>query len=189
MNNDLREQIYKNLNLKDADELLEIWTTNDRVEWSDTTFDVIEELLRERIGQVPKQNEPVLEHKAESEGERFEDWETKLLDEENQPVFYDTLEVLSLRDNINNVAKMAVIVYAFIGILNIPWISLLFEGIIPTLSEIKQFGLQFVVTILTLGIRVATIYFPLIALTHILRILMEMEFRSRKGIKSNSVVE
>jgi hypothetical protein len=51
-----------------------------------------------------------------------------------------------------------------------------------------EFGVETLITILTLGIRVALIYFSLKALTHILRILMEMEFRSRKGIKSNSVV-
>jgi len=103
--------------------------------------------------------------------------------------FYDTLEVLSLRDNINRVAIAAIIVYVLIGVLNIPWLTMILRGGSIAFSDIMQFGLETLITILTLGIRIAVIYFPLKALTHILRILMEMEFRSRKGIKSNSVVE
>ena len=182
MNNSLHEQIHKNLNLKETDELLEIWITNDRVEWSATTFEVLEELLKERIVQVPPQNEPVLEHN-EVEDDGLDDWEAKLLDEEDQPVFYDTLEVLSLRDNLNRVAIVSVVVYVLIGVLNIPWLSLiLLRGGSIAFSDIMQFGVETLITILTLGIRVAVIYFPLKALTHILRILMEMEFRSRKTV-------
>jgi hypothetical protein len=180
--------MYKNLNLKETDELLEIWITNDRVEWSDTAFDVIKDLLTERIGLVPPQHDPILQNIEDNDG-GLDDWEARLLDEEDQPVFYDTLEVLSLRDNINRVANVAVVVYILIGLLNIPWLSsILLRGSSITLFDAMEFGVETLITILTLGIRVALIYFSLKALTHILRILMEMEFRSRKGIKSNSVV-
>ena len=117
MSNSLREQNFKSLNLKETDELLEIWKTNDRTEWSDTAFEVIEALLNERIGQIPSQNEPVFEHKDNiDEEDGLEEWEAKLLDEENQPEFYDTLEVLELRHKINNVAIAAIITYALVGI-------------------------------------------------------------------------
>jgi len=86
MNNSLHEQIYKNLNSKATDELLEIWKTNDRVEWSDTVFKIIESLLKERMGQVPPQDEPILEH-IEDENDGLDEWEARLLDEEDQPVF------------------------------------------------------------------------------------------------------
>ena len=48
MNHELRDQIYNNMNLRETDELLEIWQTNDRVEWSETTFEVIKEILKSR---------------------------------------------------------------------------------------------------------------------------------------------
>ncbi len=62
MSNNLRKQIYNSLNLKQTDELLEIWQKNDRVEWTDTTFEVLQEILQERLGELPPQNEPVFEY-------------------------------------------------------------------------------------------------------------------------------
>jgi tetratricopeptide (TPR) repeat protein len=49
----LREQIYKNLDLRDTEELLEILRENDSEEWDDEAFDIIKEILRERLGKVP----------------------------------------------------------------------------------------------------------------------------------------
>jgi hypothetical protein len=40
---------------KGTDELLQIWTQNDRSEWTDTAFSVIEEVLLERLGEIPPQ--------------------------------------------------------------------------------------------------------------------------------------
>jgi hypothetical protein len=57
--NYLRAMIYSNLQLKDTEELLEIWTQNDREAWTDEAFDVIRELLAERLGELPKQNQVV----------------------------------------------------------------------------------------------------------------------------------
>jgi hypothetical protein len=92
MSQELRGQIRNHLSLKDIYELLEIWKTNDRVEWSDTTFDVLKELLNERIGELPPQDEPILEHEdASIEKDRLDEWETKLLDDANQPELYDPL--------------------------------------------------------------------------------------------------
>lgn len=39
--------------------MLNIWQTNDRVEWSDIAFEVIQELLLDRLGEVPPQNPPI----------------------------------------------------------------------------------------------------------------------------------
>ena len=36
MSDVLRGQIYRNFKSKETDELLEIWKTNDRVEWSES---------------------------------------------------------------------------------------------------------------------------------------------------------
>ena len=62
MSNGLRKQIRENFDLKETDEIVEIWTTNDRVEWSETAFDIMKEILEQRLGEIPPQNEPVLEH-------------------------------------------------------------------------------------------------------------------------------
>ncbi len=114
MNDELREQIRNNLNLKDIYELLEIWRINNRVVWSDTTFEVLREILKERIGEIPPQDEPILESKGDTEENDvdygLEEWEANLLNDENQPELYDTLDVLKLIHNVNKVAFAAIAV-------------------------------------------------------------------------------
>src|SRR6266487_5135854 len=122
MNDELREQIRNNLNLKDIYELLEIWRINNRVVWSDTTFEVLREILKERIGEIPPQDEPILESKGDTEENDvdygLEEWEANLLNDENQPELYDTLDVLKLIHNVNKVAFAAIAVYILLGLLN-----------------------------------------------------------------------
>ena len=67
MSDDLRDQIYSNLNMRDTDELLEIWQSNNRYEWTDTAFEVIRQILQQRIGTLPEQDEPVYEEETEDE--------------------------------------------------------------------------------------------------------------------------
>ena len=61
---ELRKYIYNNLNQKKTDELVEIWQKNDRIEWTDEAFAVIQEILLDRLGELPPQAEPIL-HKQE----------------------------------------------------------------------------------------------------------------------------
>jgi hypothetical protein len=188
MNSDIREQIYNNMNLKETDELLNIWETNDRVEWSDEAFAVVEEILKARIGNMPTQNEPVLEYNDEEMADDdLEDWEIKLLDDDNQPEFYNTLEVLFLKGNINIVIKAAIVVNVLLGVLNYPNIKSTLLSRLSTVlgtaiaGAVPVFVLSIFVTMAAYGIRIAVVYFPLKALGHILRILMQMEFNSRKA--------
>jgi uncharacterized membrane protein YhaH (DUF805 family) len=60
MNDDLRNQIERNFRQKPIDELIQIWMTNNRVEWTKMTFDVIGEILLESLPELPPQNEPIL---------------------------------------------------------------------------------------------------------------------------------
>src|SRR6266508_5018517 len=71
MNNDLRRQIHSNMNLKETDELLEVWQTNDRVEWTEITFEVIKEILKYRGVEIPEQDEPIYEHPEEADNESY----------------------------------------------------------------------------------------------------------------------
>ena len=65
MNNNLRTEIRSRMTPKDTDELLEIWRTNNRFDWSDDAFDVIEQILKERGVEIPEQNKPISEPKEE----------------------------------------------------------------------------------------------------------------------------
>lgn len=186
MSNELREQIRNNLNVKDIYELLEIWKSNNRVIWSDTTFEVLREMLQERMGQVPLQDDPILEsddpkdEKDEVEAGR-EEWEVKLLANENQPELYKVSDVLRLKDNINRVAVGVVVVYILLGLLNIQFIRAILQGIPVSFSEILRSLPNEIFTILFIALRIVVTYVSLKALSHILRILMEMEFGSRKA--------
>ncbi len=71
MTDDLRNQVFNNLNLLETDDLIDIWKKNDRVEWSETTFDVVREILQNRFVEIPKQNEPILEYEALLPDEQF----------------------------------------------------------------------------------------------------------------------
>lgn len=56
MNDNLRAQIYNNLIIKDTEELLEIWQSGDPSEWEEEVFEIVKELLVERLGAVPPQS-------------------------------------------------------------------------------------------------------------------------------------
>lgn len=53
----LKQDVRRNLEKKTTDELMEIWNKNDREEWSDMAFEVIEEMLREQGISPPLQEE------------------------------------------------------------------------------------------------------------------------------------
>jgi hypothetical protein len=171
MSKELREQIRNNLILKDTYELLEIWKVNNHVEWSDLTF-----------GEVPPQDEPILENKEIAQGIRnFEEWETRLLNNEIQPELYNPLEILRLRDNINKLIIGVVVVYILLALLNFQFVRLLFDGQKLPPAEILKSTPNMLITSLSVGLQIAITYFPLKAIVHILRILMEMEVNSRKA--------
>ena len=184
MSNELRQQIHNELNLRETEDLLEIWRTNDHEEWSDTAFEVIKEILSERLVEIPPQETSDEQEEEESfEDDELDEWEAKLLDDENQPEFYDTLEVITLKDTINKTARAVVVVYVLVNLMNIQaYISLVGsyfadrEGFTPLIYLIA-----FIILGLNAAISIAVVYFPLKGLTQILRILMEMEFRSRKA--------
>jgi len=52
----LRKQIYDNLNLRETEDLLEIWQAANTDEWAEGTFEIIREILLERLGSVPPQS-------------------------------------------------------------------------------------------------------------------------------------
>ena len=72
MSDDFRKQLHRNFNQKTTDELIEIWQTNDRVEWSEMTFDVVREILQDRGVDIPPQDEPITEESEKSRLGEFE---------------------------------------------------------------------------------------------------------------------
>jgi hypothetical protein len=84
MNNEFCDQIYNNLKLKETDELVTIWETNNRAEWTDIAFDVIQEILLHRLDTLPKQDEPTYEI-IEADSNEETDFENEQVDEDISP--------------------------------------------------------------------------------------------------------
>lgn len=53
MSDSLRKQIYNNLNLRDTEDLLEIWQVHDAGAWQPEVFAIVAEILTERLGYPP----------------------------------------------------------------------------------------------------------------------------------------
>ena len=183
MSDELSEQIYNNLNLKETEELLGIWQTNDHVEWSDLAFDSIKELLGKRGVELPKQDEPIYEYDEEPDDENynFGKEDLKIIDDENPPDFYDPFEVLKIGKWLDLAAKAMIVLtfietlFAFQTIKNIS--SAYFSG---DPNSVFVYILTIIMMVCVALFVIPVYYLPLQALSHVLRILMEMEFNSRK---------
>lgn len=77
MKGDFRKQLRSNFDQKPTDELIEIWKTNNRVDWSDEAFEVIREILLVRLPELPAQDPPITEAVGK-EKERLEKQITRL---------------------------------------------------------------------------------------------------------------
>ena len=193
MSNSLREQIYNRMNLKETDELLEIWQSNHRFEWSDEAFGVVNEILKERGVEIPAQNEPIYEQIEEDTDQKdygFTEEELRIIDDANPPAFYDPFEVLQLVRWVEYATKAVVIVVALYNLVRLPtFIDMIRPFFFENPNSFVVYFIAFVAMALNALIGIAITTVILKTLSHILKILLEMEFRSRKGIKSNPVVE
>ena len=184
MNRDFHKQIYNELNLRETDELLNMWKENNRVEWSDETFDVIKEILKIRRVEIPEQDEPVYEYNDEDDEIKnydFSDEELKIIEDENPPAFYRPFEIIKLGRWMNLLAKVMVVLLIIQGLF----------GFSSSLNIVQGFFVMnpnspwiLPLTVLLIAANISTnifiTCFPLIALSKILRVLMEMEFNSRR---------
>lgn len=181
MNDDFRKQLYKKMDLMGTDELLDIWQMNDRMEWSETAFDVVQEILVKRIGDLPPQDNAILSHEEELGKDELglNEWETRLVDSEDQPSFYDTWEVIDVGRKLNKAAKAVLILNILIGVLTFPTTEQIISGYFPEIQKLP--GIMFSLFALGLGtaLNILLTYFPLKVLAYVLRILAEMEFNSR----------
>ena len=189
MSNDLHQQIYNNLNLKETEELVEIWQKNDHVEWSEDTFSVIHEILQKRLGELPSQDEPIFEYE-DTEGENDEDeinFEF-LIDDENPPEFYNPHEILRLEKWLRKAAIASIIASVVSSLLELGQMQRIVLSYFMGNMErnFVAWLIAIVIFVFAIGLQSIIIYFPLKALGSILKILMEMEFNSRGVTKTKT---
>lgn len=184
MPDNLRMQIYRNQNQKETEELVAIWQANNRYEWTDLTFEIIEEILRSRLDTLPPQNEPIYKLVKYEPEEVFENADMEaFLKAEDAPIFYDPRQVLRFEKWLNRVAIVAVVATGVVTLLGMPEIHQTIASIFPQ-NVIWRAGVWFIIVWLMsflVGIQCLLLYFSLRSLSVILKILMEMEYNSRKA--------
>jgi len=170
------------LNLKETDELIEIWKKNDRVEWSETAFDVAKEILEQRLGDLPPQNEPIFKHVEEEiiEIDKVIYFE-KFLDSDNAPAFYKPKEIIRISTWLNRVSIAAVAITIIVNIPELIRLQRIIQSFFignPQWNFVAWPG-ALIIGGLTTALQCYIVYYSLKALASILRILMEWEFNSR----------
>lgn len=113
----------------------------------------------------------------------FNDEELKIIDDENPPDFYDPFEVLQVSKWLEKISIASIYVITISSVIQFPRALNLAQSYfqsIPSLISIAPI-IALVSTGLAIFMVIVTTYFPLKILAYILRILMEMEFNSRKA--------
>ncbi len=195
MAQDLRSQIYKNFNQEETETLLEIWKTNNRSEWSDLAFEVLEKILLERLHELPSQNDDVLELEDIEEQNLFEkasDWFSKNsekyeydfdLEEDDGPVFYDPQEVLNIYQWLNKLAKAVIPISIILGFLTLPQFANNVRAYFVNSYQDMTIIIWIIAFLMMAGgvaLQIVATSYPLKALAYVLKILMKFEHNSRK---------
>lgn len=182
MADDLRKQIFDSLNLRETEDLAEIWQKNDRVEWTDLAFDLIGEILLQRLGTLPPQSEPIYEHGKQARNGVDEDAVSDKLEEmDDAPRLYNPKEVLKTSRWLNITAKIAVVA---IIVANLPRLFEFHRTILQYLAGVPQWNfISWPIAIIVGGSLIALqcylTFVALKALAYILKMLVQIEFQSR----------
>lgn len=185
MNNDLRYHVYENFSFKETDEIIKIWTTNDRVEWTDLAFDVMREILEQRLEMIPPQNIAILEHVKNKDYVDEDEYcsEELYIKAVTKPVFYKPKIVIWVKLWLNRIAIAMLLLTGLFNLAKLPYIQQIVFSIFGNnmTYEILSWIITLVIGIPVISLYCLVIFFALRALAAVLGILMEMEFQSRAG--------
>jgi hypothetical protein len=62
MNEEFRKHMKQNFNLQETEDLLKIWAFQNHATWTDTALEVVEEIILERLGELPNRKELLEEY-------------------------------------------------------------------------------------------------------------------------------
>jgi hypothetical protein len=158
---DKRDVIFNIQNLKETEELIEIWQKSDREEWSEEALGVIREILSERLGYLPEVLNP-----------------EELIDEYT-PEFYSPKEV----DRLTKWLQFLPIPFLCVIILR----QILTFGELRSIVSSVMYGLPIMISFVSILffftniiISIVLYIIPMIILKVILKIILQMEMNSRK---------
>jgi hypothetical protein len=176
MTDEYHRTISDSMNQKETEELVEIWEKHDPDEWTKEAYEVIEEILQKRLGQLPA----VDEGESDDDNDEIDEAEADEEDED-QPVFYDPDRVLKLVKWIDYAIYISIASVTLTNIFQFDTYqslvkSYLYNGVN---SDLLILLVTIVFFLFSLAFEFVIIYFPFKGLKRILLILMEMEFNSR----------
>jgi hypothetical protein len=127
-----------------------------------------------------------LRKKMYEEAKDFSEEQLKIINDEHPPEFYDPFEVLKLNKWIELGAKVSVGIAIVFRAVQFPFYldtASSYFRYFPEIASLSsaRYLIALLAMSLNIGLHILAIYFPLKALAQILRILMEMEFNSRKS--------
>jgi len=159
MSDEIRSMIHNELENKETDELIKIWTMNDRYSWTDETFEVIKGILLERHVEIPVQAPPIFTEKEKEKVILQEHRKNK------QPAYYNPESIYRLGKWINIISY----IYLVVSVI----------GNLYTYRIIDYFNTLTAGEYLVQVAIVLTVFICIRAIPKLLMLLMEIEFNTR----------
>ncbi|MBA4384658.1 MAG: hypothetical protein C0410_07970 [Anaerolinea sp.] len=179
MNESEWNTIYRNLSLKDTEDLIGYWQKKDRQEWTEIAFDVMEKILIERLGELPNKDDVDISNfnKILHNQKTNIYTELKALINDNDPVFYDPNKITLLVKWIFRCMNILIILYITQFVFeNVS----LFRAIFFEDYGMSSLIIDLIFSILGLLIVIVMIFIQYKAMGYVLKMLREMEINSRK---------
>ncbi len=167
-----QKTIYSNLNRKETNELLNIWTEQNKNEWTEIALEVVKQILLERLGEIPEISQTSLPIKNQRKN-------IEQINSENPPEFYDPLQVWRLEKSLAIASKIMIGIIVIYSILNY---KNTYNLVWPYFMEdrVMVSAISIFIVVINILVVVCIIYFPMKAFGKILRLLMQMEYNSRR---------
>jgi hypothetical protein len=171
--------IYSNLNLLTTEEIEENWLKHNENEWTPIAFNVMEKILLERMGELPKKEDSPSDSSVMKNLQEKESIveELQILARDNDPVFYDPNKVTLLVKWIFRSMNILIILYVLQFLTDFKYFQDLFSGGASWIDILISIG----TSILALLLSIIITFIEYKAMGYVLKILREMEINSRKN--------
>ena len=155
--------IRETMQEKDTEELIAIWRTKDRSEWTEAAYQIVEAILIQRLGGLP---EPV------------ETGETGELEEED--TYHDPEELDVICNRANSLATLAmVLAYVFIGLAIVVFVITILITSSSSIGNALLFALPATLSVLFLALLCSVLNVMLKTFEEGLYLLLDIELNTR----------
>jgi len=173
------DTIYRNLSLKETDELIGYLQKHAEDEWMPMAFEVMEKIIIERLGELPAKDEIAedidLPRTDETKQNSFVELKKLIID--NDPVFYDPQKVTTLVKWIYRSVNILIVLYLIQYFIDNYW---LFQALFDPKYKFSSMVFSLVSSVVGILLVIIMLFFEYKFLAYILKTLRQMEINSRK---------